>query len=1052
MAPTSDPTIPPLSLDSSLLFSDEIKTLPPVMFTPSSVPAVSTPPKGKTGRLLKGKTPTATTMNVINKDIEKYISPVISTTHTSKGFVPMNPANKPSKLQNSATKANTLRQQFLKKKINQRSGAGVGGVLPEKAQPKMMMPTGTKSMFHEAGETQGWVKQRPQSNGGMPASALKYDVTALDTRDRALDATAPDQATSFMTYARRTGRGLDSTYQGSILEGGMSENVKSVDLGGTVDFEGASSHQQSQIQPQGSKFTTNTANTTNTLQGTASTGTGTGGKKNDLNGEIQQIRGYLDLLDQYSLHNFIIHKGVALRNTPEFMSFQRKYNNFWGSIETILGSLEEFFTLFEVPLAVVDGQKVAELAACDKDNVTRDDLLSCVSNLEQVLPILKSKAKAGQVFQVGSRSHLRKSVVKLQSWMRMLIAVRDFITKRNQKRASTRIQMTWRRVLAKCRVRILLKAKREKDAVRWEQLKNQLKDNFSLYHDPESHTSHTIIHLPSLSIDEYIRLGMDHYTAQQNLQMSRLADLCRNPNTEIIYVSPFPLDDEIVDYMKKILDVGGYNNATSRFTILVPELLDSFPQHFPLASLLLYSPRTMHRIKQLMRGKRGYIVPNFCGYWEKILSLELNVPTLAPEVGVFDLLSTRSGAKRAFMNADVSVPVGAHDIYDEEDFIIALTKLIASNLDVSRWLMKMDVDFNGAGTAYFDVAHMRSVGELRREREQLFKIHHGDVTSWQTPDVQLLARAKLLKDLRVTIFARARCCSRGIYTNFKQFLMRFLRVGGVIEAAPIDIVGRPTVNLLIEPSGKVIVHSCCELLTDKDEITIGSVYPMTCVPAKALKAAATAVAEGLQQKNVIGYLSINFVAFNLNSGGGGESKNYQEKASRKLRMWGVSISPRLTNAASQYHLVNSICKSSSEGEGPESPLMKSYAALDYLYCPSLTRIQYGSFFKLCRMNSISFDIDSLNGLMFLLFDSLAGGMLGMLAVGDCTAEAMTKLADGFNFIKGNIGNAKNYQDVDEFSGNYTFVQWLKFIQAEAKRRTKLQDARDKALAAKRARN
>ena len=150
---------------------------------------------------------------------------------------------------------------------------------------------------------------------------------------------------------------------------------------------------------------------------------------------------------------------------------QRKYLSFWGSIETILDGLEEFFTLYEVPLVVVDGQKVGELAACDKGDVNRDDLLSCVSNLEQVLPILKSKAKAGQVFQIGSRGHLKKSVVKIQSWMRMIIAVNEFIEKRRQKRASTCIQQTWRRVLSKCRVRIMLNEKRERDDILWRDLK-----------------------------------------------------------------------------------------------------------------------------------------------------------------------------------------------------------------------------------------------------------------------------------------------------------------------------------------------------------------------------------------------------------------------------------------------------------------------------------------------------------------------------------------------------------------------------------------------------
>eukprot|EP00904_Undaria_pinnatifida_P000730 jgi/Undpi1/10658/HiC_scaffold_29.g13107.m1 len=52
---------------------------------------------------------------------------------------------------------------------------------------------------------------------------------------------------------------------------------------------------------------------------------------------------------------------------------------------------------------------------------------------------------------------------------------------------------------------------------------------------------------------------------------------------------------------------------------------------------------------------------------------------------------TQSGMKRVFAAADVSAPIGAHDVYDEEDLMIALTKLIAGHLDVQRWHIKVDV-------------------------------------------------------------------------------------------------------------------------------------------------------------------------------------------------------------------------------------------------------------------------------------------------------------------------------------------------------------------------
>lgn len=36
---------------------------------------------------------------------------------------------------------------------------------------------------------------------------------------------------------------------------------------------------------------------------------------------------------------------------------------------------------------------------------------------------------------------------------------------------------------------------------------------------------------------------------------------------------------------------------------------DRFPRHFPLSSLLYYSPRCLRRIRSLVKGRPAYIVP-----------------------------------------------------------------------------------------------------------------------------------------------------------------------------------------------------------------------------------------------------------------------------------------------------------------------------------------------------------------------------------------------------------------------------------------------------------
>jgi len=50
--------------------------------------------------------------------------------------------------------------------------------------------------------------------------------------------------------------------------------------------------------------------------------------------------GYVELMDEFSLHQFIIRKGKTLDSTPEFISFKRTYINYWAGISFIIHLLE----------------------------------------------------------------------------------------------------------------------------------------------------------------------------------------------------------------------------------------------------------------------------------------------------------------------------------------------------------------------------------------------------------------------------------------------------------------------------------------------------------------------------------------------------------------------------------------------------------------------------------------------------------------------------------------------------------------------------------------
>ena len=163
------------------------------------------------------------------------------------------------------------------------------------------------------------------------------------------------------------------------------------------------------------------------------------------------------------------------------------------------------------------------------------------------------------------------------------------------------------------------------------------------------------------------------------MQLPRIVSVS-DPLIDVVYISPYTLPDDIKAYYNKLLEVGGVQNIANKLRILVPENADKYPEHFSLSTLLYYSPRAIRRIRQLLRSRCAYIVPAVVGPDEKRLSMLLKIPMLAADPELAQVITTKSGSKRIFTAADVNVPPGAHDIYEAEDAIRTLSKLIATNL------------------------------------------------------------------------------------------------------------------------------------------------------------------------------------------------------------------------------------------------------------------------------------------------------------------------------------------------------------------------------------
>jgi len=79
-----------------------------------------------------------------------------------------------------------------------------------------------------------------------------------------------------------------------------------------------------------------------------------------------------------------------------------------------------------------------------------------------------------------------------------------------------------------------------------------------------------------------------------------------------------------------------------------------------------------------------------------------------------------------------------------------LTKLIAYNLDVSKWIFKVDDEFGSRGLAYLSISSIKQLVEMRKNQVQI------------TEEVIL----KIHEILQNVIHIKTKICNANLYRNF----------------------------------------------------------------------------------------------------------------------------------------------------------------------------------------------------------------------------------------------------------------------------------------------
>jgi len=400
-----------------------------------------------------------------------------------------------------------------------------------------------------------------------------------------------------------------------------------------------------------------------------------------------------------------IKKGRFCETEPSFQLF-RKYNQgSWSFIQSLIKKLEVLLDENQIKFVDINAEKLLLLATFP-GKVDKPQLVSCILNKEIIKNSMKLPARKFR----GPKAE-EQATICIQRFWRALQIKRDLKRKKQREKMVHRIQQCWKIYKLYMKTKKTIKVNFSEFMDDYGQILKKFKKEW-----PDIKGIERVeLHLNSFSYSEDQRLTMENFLQRANTQISRIFS-CKDNLIEIIYITPIELDEEIINYYSKVLQISELVAFKDRVHFLYPEGSKYLPYTFSTSKKLLFSPQALKTIKKIIGLKPAYIITGYPGENDLNIAKHLKIPCFCGNPITAANFSSKKGSRELFLQCNLPIPPSSSKFSNEEEFLNELVLLIYENQNISTWIFKINNEFVGRGIATFTLDTARLINGLKANK------------------------------------------------------------------------------------------------------------------------------------------------------------------------------------------------------------------------------------------------------------------------------------------------------------------------------------------------